>query len=317
MSQCRYVEGYGYYLRAHELNCRDKCDGCQPCTHDDAGNPVRHCTARERCTSHLNSSERLTCATCIGRTRQHLAEIVKLHAEMSDEAAEAGVNSEAAVLAGPAADPEQWSARRIDTSRRTGTQIGELDPTDPQHPLTVLGTWDFMLREDYDQPTDKFCTVVSAAAYLDGLLTRLAQDPEQDWPLFAREVSACRSHLADVLHESRRPERGAPCPSCEAEPPLVKHYNHRDLTGATDEWRCSCGAKWTEAEYRLWVADDYLVNAEVLTASEIQMAYGIKPGTLRKWAERKLVAKCGRNARGQQTYDVAQARKMHEHEIAC
>jgi hypothetical protein len=40
--------------------------------------------------------------------------------------------------------------------------------------------------------------------------------------------------------------------------------------------------------------------------------YEIKPSTLRTWADRNTGLKRGKNVRGQQTYDVAIARRLHE-----
>lgn len=314
---CRYVPGYGHYLRTHELNCRDNtCDGCQPCTHHE-GNPVRHCTAQTSCGQHLDDSHPQTCPRCIGRARDDINAITRGASELPDEVVEAGVESEAANLAGPAADPFAWTRRRI-RQLQAGTPADHLDPEDPHHPLAVLGRWELMLREHHGHDIPDRFTTRGAAAYLLQHLDRVAQDPEQDWAQFTGELRACRSHLEDVLHTARRPETGAPCPACTNAPPLTKVYAHwctdpectkeHDISGAKDTWRCpACRATWTEAEYRLWVADDYLDNAEALTAAEIHQIHGIKPSTLRTWSERGLVAKRGKNARGQQTYDVEQA----------
>lgn len=126
---------------------------------------MRHCAARIRCTNHLAAGRRLTCPDCVGTTRRHLEEIKVWYArDLMHEAVEAGVNSEAAMLAGPAAEPG-WIV-----------EYGE------HHPLDVLGRWDLMLREDYAQPTSDRCTVSSASAYLDRMLGTIAQD----FPLFAQ-----------------------------------------------------------------------------------------------------------------------------------
>ena len=315
---CRYVDGFGYYLPSHERDCDDHaCDGCEPC-------PERHCTARKTCTGHLDHAHPLTCPRCVGRTRADLREIVRLSGLMLDEAIEAGVDSEAAMLAGPAADPEASMWRRLASVEH----LADIADDDDRHPLTVLGTWDMMLREDYEQPTGLRCTIGRAADYLDGQLQRLAQDDEQDFPLFASEIRACRSHLEDVLTEGQRRETGAPCPACSIAPPLVKRYAHwcdredctreHDATGAKDAWRCpACRAQWSEAEYRLWVADDYLDNAEELTAADIELVTGIKANRVRVWAIRGHVDKRGRNTHGITLYDVGQAKRRAEMEDAC
>lgn len=314
---CRYVPGYGHYLRTHELTCHDNtCDGCQPCTHDQ-GSPVRHCTARTSCGQHLPDDHAQTCPRCIGRTRDDINAILDAVNQLPAEALEEGVNSEAANLAGPAADPFTWTRNRV-RQLRAGTPATSIDPEDPHHPKAVLGRWELMIREHYNQLLPDDFTIHNAARYLLGVIGLVAQDPEQDWAQLAAELRACRSHLEDVLHTARRPETGAPCPGCEAAPPLHKVYAHwceqvdctreHDRTGAKDTWRCpACRSTWTEAEYRLWVADDYLDNAQALTAAEIHQTHGIKPATLRKRAERDPRLKRGKNHHGQMTYDVERA----------
>ena len=314
---CRYVAAVeGHYLPSHLPDCdAHDCEGCQPC-------PEAHCTARKGCTGHLDHAHPLTCPRCVGKVRADIREVVRLSGQLMDEAIEKGVDSEAANLAGPAADPEAWSWRRLAAWER-GADVTVLEDDDPHHPLAVLGRWDFMLRADYDQPTALRCTLERAADYLDGQLHRVAQDPEQDFALLASEVRACRGHLEDVLADGRRRETGAPCPACGVAPPLVKHYAHwceredctreHDRTGAGDHWQCpACKARWTEAEYRLWVADDYLDNADALTAADMAMVHGIRPSTLRKRAERDPLMKRGRNERGQMLYDVTRALSVED-----
>lgn len=320
---CHHVEGFGWYLRSHVATCRDRdCDGCEPCEPEHG-----HCKARKHCGGHLTSPGQLTCPRCIGNTRADIAEIVRLSGLLMAAAIEAGVDSEAANLAGPVADAEALSWRRL-AAWEAGADVTVLEDDDPHHPLGVLGRWDFMLREDYGPATGLRCTISRAADYLAGQLGRLAQDEEQDWPLFAREIRACRSHLEDVLAEGIRTETGAPCPACVKAPPLEKRWFTHDHSedhepGAPclgcdlgDSWRCpACRAVWSEVDYRRWVADDYRGNADALTAADMAMTYGIKASTLRTWAERGQVAKRGRNARGQQTYDVDQALAAHNGDV--
>lgn len=300
MSDCRYVEGYGYFKKSHVRSCRARdCRGCEPCEHDENGRPVRHCTARRFCSGHLTDSERLTCARCVGKTRQDIAKIVDDATLMSTEALEQGVDSEAAYLAGPATDPEAWMWRKV-TAKRRGLPV--LEDDDPHHPFLVLGRWDFMLREAYDQPTDTVVALSRSAAYLTGLLTTLAQDPDQDWPLFVGEIADCRAYLESVRHDSRTPELGAPCPECSTRekpgPALVKRYGSRiaridgeptvigDTTGASDTWRCPRVREheWSEADYRLRIGDEHLEHADELPVRDLAVRTGVAAGTIRRWA---------------------------------
>lgn len=108
----------GPMLPTHRHDC-DKagCEGCQPCTDD-------HCQARERCLEHVGPTE-LTCPGCIGKTRRDLAQIRELSALMLGEAVARGVNSEAAMLAGPAADPATWVARKVWMKKQIDRRVME------------------------------------------------------------------------------------------------------------------------------------------------------------------------------------------------
>lgn len=166
---------------------------------------------------------------------------------MPPEAIHRGAHSEAAMLAGPALDTADdiaaygYRQRSIVAGRATGV----LESTG-QHPLNVLGTWEQMLREDYDQPSDEQMTVSSCVAYLDGQLNRIAQDEHQDFAQFVREISACRSHLEAVLRDHAMGDRaGVGCFDCGGQ-------LERKLTtsGFEDRWTCrDCERRYTYAEY--------------------------------------------------------------------
>lgn len=216
---CKYDRDKGEYLTA---------DG-EPCKRDEYGDPTRHCTAR-RCSNHVGPRE-LTCARCIGRTRVNLKRIPVVAQMMILIAMQDGVDSEAANLAGPAADPEAWSWRKIAAKQGKSWHLSLIEEDDDEHPYTVLGRWDMMIREDYHQLSDDPVSIGNAADYLDRQLGRIAQDPNQDWSLFAYEIRKCRRHLDRVLHTALLKQRGAPCPDCTSEetgvgPRLVREFGH-------------------------------------------------------------------------------------------
>ena len=319
-SKCRHVPTYGYYLPEHLRDCTDhECIGCKPCEpKTPEGIPLEHC-AGHNCTEHI-AAGMLNCPRCIGRTRDDLTAIEQLAALMIHEAIADGIEGEAANLAGPALDPIKAHWQRVDMLRADHSLI-EL-PDEDSHTLTVLGRWELMLREDYEQDYSDLppITIAGARAYLNGILDRLAQDREQDWPLFASEIRACRSHLEAALHDSRTPEKGAPCPSCPTEPKppaLVKHYVIWDRSGAHDYWRCpTCGARWLDAEYRLWVGEDYLAYADALTANDAAQVLGIKASVIRVWGARNQIKKAGHTDDGLTLYDVESVRSRHARETA-
>ena len=252
-ARCRFDRDAGEYLTP---------DG-EPC---DV--PKReHCTARKTCANHLGWGE-LTCARCVGRTRQDIRQIVNLAALMLPEAVETGVESRAANLAGPAGDPLVLSWRRVNEAKASGTTVG--DGTDETDPTEVLGIWQAMLSEDYSHDLPDRITLASAAAYLERHLHTIAQDEEQDFPLMAREVRKCRANLEAVLRNSQSPERGAPCPDCKADGHvvrMVREYAHwcedpecERIHFDTDEgdvWRCPRRPEhWRSHEdYLRWVEE--------------------------------------------------------------
>jgi len=287
-TRCRYVEDWGFHLPEHEPTCRAReCNGCKPCTHDDNGNPIKHCGARKSCTEHLDDAHPLTCPRCIARVRNDLDEITRLSALMLPEAVEGGIESTAAVLAGPATNPAQVSEIRafvrghVQHRMMGGTMtddqamkvLAALPDDDDHHPYTLLGRWELMLAEDYGHERKGRITIASAASYLSWLLTDMAQDERQDFALFASEIATCRSHLEAVLGASRKPERGAPCWKCGTPAPrLTRRRAHwctnedctreHDTTGARDTWVCPDNPDhwWPEADYRRATAADAQAN---------------------------------------------------------
>lgn len=268
---CRYERDSKTHLtREHLAECTDVlCRGCRPCTHED-GNPVRHCRARLRCTSHLGWTEH-TCPECVGKVRNNLTRLVETLALMPDEALEQGVNSEAANLAGPHADyvRAQW---RLVNADRAGETVDELDMTDP---YTCLTMHERTIREDlgHDETTLVSDSIAASAGYLSWVLTDLARDEEQVPTMTSLMADTARllALAENARSNSRTPERGIPCPECVAEgeareqdaPRLVRHYGHwctktgcerlHYLDDSGDVWRCPTNPEheWTHAEYEL------------------------------------------------------------------
>lgn len=243
----------------------------EPCKVDDYGDPTRHCTARRGCANHVGDGE-LTCARCLGRARTNLRRIPIVSRLMMLIALEDGVDSEAANLAGPAANPEAWSWRKVAARQGKAWHLSLIEDDDEEHPYSVLGRWDMMLRDDYGHPSDEIVTIANAAAYLDGQLGRVAQDDGQDFPLLARELRKCRQHLERVLRTAMSRQRGAPCPDCTSEetgvgPRLVREYGHwcedddcdrlHYLDDSADEWVCprNRAHSWTVSSYEAYIEE--------------------------------------------------------------
>lgn len=218
-----------------------------------------HCTARRTCSQHLGWGE-LTCARCLGRVRTNIRRIAEVAPLLMTAALETRrIDSEAANLAGPACDPEAWSWRKVAAMQGRAWHWSQLEEDDERHPYTVLTRWEFMIREDYDQPRTTRTSITSAAAYLDRVLSKVAQDEDQDFRLLAGEVRRCRDHLDAELRVREFHQKGAPCPDCRAHDritPLVIEYGH-DVTGKDDRWVCSRDrSHWrSPQDYERWVEE--------------------------------------------------------------
>lgn len=296
----------GHYSREHRPDCIDRmCAGCQPCTHDDNGNPVRHCRVRRRCHSHLRDGEHC-CPTCLAMIRTNLHDIVDKLAVMSDEAVEAGVHSEAANLAGPHADPVLLR-RRLAWHASIGIEVEEPDPNDP---VTVLADRERWIREDLGHDELVLCspTIAQSVAYLEWVLTDLARDEAQVVILsdLLAETGRLRSHLDAVRHDRAIGEEGAPCPACpDPKPRLRRTWNHHDVTGASDGWRCPADAShwWGEADYRLRIGEDALRLAPRLNLTDMATRTGVPGRTLRDWSAKGRLRAVGSEG-GRKVYRV-------------
>lgn len=279
IATCRYDRDQNDYIRP---------DG-HPCRHDNYGDPTHHCTHRRTCTEHIAPTEQ-TCARCLGRTRTDISRITQLHARAHNEALYAGVNSEAANIAGPAADHATFTARRNIDKQWIRDNLPEakweqamtvlVADDDVHHPLSVLGRWDLLARHAYGHDSHQPVTVLNAAEYLNSQLGRIAQDPQRDFAKMGREIRKCRSHLERVMAEDEARDRGAPCPDCTNEesglgPKLVREWGHwcladdcrklHYLDESGDEWVCPRQPqthRWDHESYEKWIVDRQKYNRE-------------------------------------------------------
>jgi hypothetical protein len=253
----REVNGAYFTRNDHRHDCEEvDCRGCVTC-------PGRHCIARKSCTWHVGETE-LTCGRCISVVRTDLRWIESLAALMLTQAIADGLESEAASLAGPAADPEAWTWRKVAAKQGRAWHVSLIEDDDEHHPARVTGTWARMVSEDYGHDMPSNAPLAWCVAYLDRTLHRIAHDDGQDFPLLGSELKKCRQHLEAVLHNDTKPDQGAPCPAChdagmEKPPRLGRVYaeSWQADDDHLDFWRCPRDRRhvWTEYDYRLRVAD--------------------------------------------------------------
>lgn len=273
-----------------------ECDGetgCLPCERP-------HCLVCGRVHPPM-----LVCAACVGAVRDDLTAIGALCGSLPQEAVERGVDSEAMMLAGPAADPEAWRNTAV------AAMVGRLpdayltDAQDELHPLWVLGTWEQIWRDYLRHDTEQPMTLPTAISYLDMQLGYMAEQPDPAFEEFARDLRGCRSHLEDVLRDGVREDRGAPCVQCGVRMTrLVTAY------GAQDVYRCKpCRREVTADQYHYAVGVAYRAHATSLTAKDLADRFGVKPTVVRVWGSRGLVRKRGRTETGEILYDVADTQR--------
>ena len=293
----------------HEADCADEaCGGCQVCTE-------AHC--RICGVAHCYG----TCPECLAETREALHEIARMCDALPDEVEHRGVDSEAMMLWGPAADPEMrghveaaylsgrlpegWieaahgkACPLLVNEACTGCAAGEL------HPLTILGTWEIVWRDalEHDDNGEPM-SVAGAVDYLDLQMTYMSTFEHVPFEDFARDVRRCRNHLEAVLHDGEQVDRGAPCMTCHA--PLERTWGS-DAKG--DGWKCPrCKQTSTDEQYRFAVMHLHRSSAEWLTDRDMEIRTGVKAGTVRAWASRGEIER--KQDQGRRVYSVSAVKK--------
>lgn len=261
-----------------------------------------------------------------------LSAIVEMCGRLDEEAVEGATSRDpgsvdALNLLGPAANLEAWQHRYETVEAVSGKDFhsrpGGADYASDQvaelHPLLVLATWEDLIREEVDQPTDLRATVERAADYIRGKVDWMLDTNEHGDLNFlgidalATDLRKCKAMLEDVLKDGVRADTGAPCIECGK--PLVKVW--RDSV-TTDQWCCKnrdccyLNETVTPDQYKQAVKAGYLANSDRLTATDMVEAYRIKPGTLTGWASKGLVRKRGKDDSGRILYDVGDALKQRD-----
>lgn len=257
----------------HHDGCEDEtCRGCQPC-------PMDHC--RVCGIEHASGA----CPDCLGATRDDLDEIRRMCDALPEEAEVSGVNGEATMMLGPAADPEAWGHR--EASARAGRIPADYLEVarDETHPLWVLASWAMVYRDafEHDEPTTRV-DVLTEGGYLErnlGFMGDFEYVPFED---FARDLRRCVSHMEAVLHDGEQVDLGVQCLKCGKR--LKRVWG---IGGAEDGWRCERCQQWSnDKQYQLALKRDYIKRAEWLT--DVDMAVrvpGVTAATVRSWAATK------------------------------
>lgn len=247
---------------------------------------IRHECPEPHCGTCEHHSAALHCPSCVGKVRDALTQIEAMSARLLHEATVRGINSAAAALAGPAADPDIFGRR---LALAIDNRLCECDPAsddvmhplscpyaapyiadnrDEAHPLWVTGTWDMLVTQHLGHERTQRVTLSGAVSYLCANLTDLANDGDFPFDEMAREVRKCRAALEDALMDGVRHETGAPCMTCRT--PLVRVWG---ATEALDGWKChQCSENVSEAHYWMAVMAEAEDEQAKLHAEHVQKA---------------------------------------------
>lgn len=222
---------------------------------------------------------------------------------------------------GPVANLEAWEHRYEAAEAAAIDEDAKLpnyqnDQLDAEvHPLLVLATWEDVIREERDQPTDLRATVPRSVDYLRGALDwmlRTNEFGEREWlaaEALAKDLKGVIGALERVLHAGIRTDRGADCLKCFQ--PLVHEWaggqdDPKKL--GDDKWVCRpCGEISTYAQYLMALEGEYMFRATWLSSDYMLTAYRIPVGTLQGWASKGHVRKRRNIHTGRMTYHVPEA----------
>lgn len=254
-------------VRGEHLADGCECPGCLPCAHS-------HCRI---CTLAHSAG---TCPECMAEVRESLHEIGRMCDALPEEVEHRGVDGEAMMLLGPAADPE--ARGHLLASIRVGRVPADyLEEADGElHPLFVLGTWDMLVRDvlEHDEG-DEALTVASAIDYLDRQLTYLGGFEDLPFEDMARDLRACGNHMERVLHDGEQIETGAPCLSCEN----VRLVRTRTL--GEDRWSCPrCKRESNDDQYRFAVKAEFIERSPELNIDDMAARIKVASSTIRRWS---------------------------------
>lgn len=234
---------------------------------------------------------------------RNLRAIVELYEQIPDHAQSKGdPDGEAVLMLGHVANPEAFNYR-LDAAKDASHAADQFEAD----LLFMLASWEDMIREERDQPTDLRATVQRAADYLRDAVTWMLSDDEDGNTRFlaidqmAADLARVRSHLENVLKDGIRSDKGVPCMTCGTA--LVKVWGADD---DSDRWHCRRCEKWSTLEqYRLAVRQDFLRHADWLSAEDMATQWRVAVGTVRQWGNRGYVGKRKNTHTGRIEYRVA------------
>lgn len=255
---------------------------------------------------------------------RELTDITTLYRHLPDEAANHADDKmfpggDAMNLAGPAANLEAWEHRHEAAEDHGQPSYAHLQTDTELHPLLVLASWEDIIRDHRNQPTDLRASVTRAADYIRNSLDwALTEDDNLgiNFPpieAMLNDLRKVRRRLEELLRDGEQVDRGAPCLGDNCGGVLLIQDWADDAKD--DTWHCpKCRRRYDRMSYYLACRHAALVNATELTSTQLCSLHSIKQATLRKWVERGHVERRGKDRSGRTLYDVQQATDMRDGE---
>lgn len=212
-------------------------------------------------------------------------------------------------------NPDPPAPMRLDVIDLLDTRLGRRwHGTEPAHDRRgTIGTLRVhveRLIEERNLPTNPHqITVTEACALLERHSLWIAEHTWV-WDLYD-DIRTLNRALSDAIGDYRT----TPVGSCPIEDDNGQPCGANLYPSERGGVHCTNGGHTWDADTLAFLGRLQVERQpEIMTAADLALTYGMKPTLIRKWAERGKVTKWGRNDKGHQMYDVAQARSMHERE---
>jgi transposase-like protein len=257
------------------------------------------------CSRSLALTERQSCERCLTSSRELLAGISLMYAELPEHVGHVrGARYDADAPAAADGRPLPGGVVLVLLGKGSagydddGTTVKPGDPSSVAFDLAFWANIWAQARGEGPAVDDQVSAkrqVRDAVAYLD-TMTRWAGQQHSGFALYVEDVRLLHSRLERATGRGERAERAeAECFTCGADA-LVRKLTDR---GLEDRWTCArCGAVYDWQRYLLACRARVEDGRQTLrlvgwgTVRQVAAAVGAPLATVRKWAQRGVVATC-------------------------
>lgn len=230
------------------------------------------------------------------------------------------------------ASPEAWE-NVYEAAEARGADVSHVQDEDDHDapPLQTLLFWSEQFRTEHGYILDGRPTIASEVNFLRWSLP-WAWDNEPHFDDMAADVRGVVAKLEAILAAGKRNLRGVQCFDCGTDlirqswdPRNIHHCDGHDGVcliphsvcphdrgGLRDEWKCpGCDRAYSLEDYARAVSHAHYAFADFLTLDDASARTGVKPGTIKVWANRGKVGKKRDRDSGRMTYSVRDIETRH------